>query len=72
MRSNQHVIDGPGGSLIEELTAPLDRNKATYTMFAGKKRIAASWPPGRYEGRVEIVREGGVIATSIAELDLPR
>lgn len=61
------VIDGPGGSFTEELTEPLDRNKATYMTFAGKKRTVRAWPPGRYQGRVEIVRDGAVIATRVAE-----
>ncbi len=61
------VIDGPGGGFTEELTAPLDRNKATYLTFAGKKRKDRPWPPGRYEGRVEIVRDGAVIATRVGE-----
>lgn len=61
------VIDGPGGSFTEELTPPLDRNKATYMTFAGKKRKDRAWPPGRYEGRVEIVRDGAVIAARVGE-----
>lgn len=61
------VIDGPGGSFTEELTEPLERNKASYMTFAGKKRTISAWPPGRYQGRVEIVRDGAVIATRVAE-----
>ena len=61
------VIDGPGGGFTEELTKPLNRNKATYMTFAGKKRTVRAWPPGRYQGRVEIVRDGAVIATRVGE-----
>jgi hypothetical protein len=61
------MINGPGGSFAEELTQPLERNKATYLTFAGKKRKERAWPAGRYEGRVEIVREGAVIAARVGE-----
>lgn len=61
------VIDGPGGSFTEELTPPLERNKASYITFAGKKRTVRAWPPGHYTGRVEIVRDGAVIATRVGE-----
>jgi Peptidase family M23 len=64
------IVDGPGGSLVEELSPPLDRNKATYVSFAGKKRHEQPWPAGRYEGRVEIVRDGAVIAAKLGEIDL--
>ena len=64
------VVDGPGGSFIEELSPPLDRNKATYVSFAGKKRHADPWPSGRYEGRVEIVRDGAVVATKLGQIEL--
>jgi hypothetical protein len=66
------MIDGPGGSFTEELTQPLERNKATYLTFAGKRRKEQPWPPGRYEGRVEIVRDSAVIAARAAEGPRPR
>ena len=61
------VINGPGGALVEELSAPLERNQATYLSFAGKKRRDNPWTGGHYEGRVELVREGAVIATTVGE-----
>ena len=64
------VIDGPGGNLIEQLSQPLERNKATLFPYGGKKRKAELWPAGRYEGRVEIVREGAVVAASTSAIDL--
>jgi murein DD-endopeptidase MepM/ murein hydrolase activator NlpD len=64
------IATGPGGGLIEQVSPPLDRNKATYLFYAGKKRSSAPWPPGRYEGRIELVRDGGVIATRVFTLDL--
>lgn len=59
------VAKGPGGGIIEEVSKALDRDKATFVSYAGKKRGEASWPSGQYEGRVELVRGDGVIATSV-------
>ncbi len=64
------VITGPLGSLIETTTEPLERNKASYTSYAGKKRKETSWAPGTYEGRVEVLRDGGVIATRLTSQTL--
>jgi hypothetical protein len=64
------VVTGPGGSLVEQLSAPLDRDKARWLSFAGKKRKDTPWPLGRYEGRVEIVRDSAVVAASVGVLDL--
>ncbi len=64
------VVNGPGGSLVEQLSGPIDRNKATFTSYAGKKRKELPWPLGRYEGRVEIVRDGAVIAASVGTHDM--
>ncbi len=64
------VITGPGGTLVEQLANPIDRNKASFTSYAGKKRKDAPWPPGRYEGRVEIVRDGAVIAAAVGTHDM--
>lgn len=64
------TIIGPGGPLVEELTEALERPKATYTAYAGKKLRGATWTPGRYTGQVEIVRDGAVVAASVGELML--
>ena len=64
------VITGPGGTLVEQLANPIDRNKASFTSYAGKKRKGELWPLGRYEGRVEIVRDGAVIAASVGTHDM--
>ena len=64
------VITGPFGALVETLTEPLDRDTARYTSFAGKKRKSSMWPPGRYEGRVELLCDGAVVATTVVAEDL--
>lgn len=65
------VATGPSGALADTQTAPLDRNKATYVSFAGKKRTAERWPSGRYDGKIELVRAGAVIASRNVSTDLP-
>jgi hypothetical protein len=61
---------GPEGDIFDETTAALDRAKAVYVAFAGKRRDEASWPVGRYDGRVELVRENALIATKVLTFEL--
>ncbi len=62
---------GPGGFAVSETSAPLDRNKATYIAFSGKRLKQPRWASGRYEGRVELVRAGAVVQQTAAALDIP-
>jgi hypothetical protein len=55
-------LDGPG-NLDASNSATLDRAKAQYLLFAGKKQPKGGWPKGRYEARVEI-RQGGAVRLS--------
>ena len=64
------VINGPGGTLIEQLSEPIERNKATFFTYAGKKRREAPWQQGRYEGRAEIIRDGVVAGTAVGQFDM--
>jgi hypothetical protein len=64
------VINGPGGPLIEQLSEPLERNKAVYLSYAGKKRREAPWQQGRYDARAEIIREGAVAAAAVNAIDI--
>ena len=61
---------GPEGKLFDETAAALDRSKATYVAFAGKRRGDKPWPAGHYDGHVELVRDNGVIATNVVAFDL--
>lgn len=61
---------GPAGPIVDEVTPALDRNKASYVAYAGKKRGPDKWPTGHYEGSIEVVRGGAVVATSLASFDL--
>jgi len=65
-------VSGPGGFAVKHATEPLDRNKATYVAFAGRRLRAARWPSGTYEGRAEIIRGGEAVARSApVRLSLP-
>ncbi len=64
------VVDGPGGTLVEQLSEPLEKSKATYISYAGKKRREVPWQQGRYEARAEIVRDGGVVAAAVGQHDM--
>ena len=55
-------LEGPDG-ITAENTATLDRAKAQYLLFAGKKRPAQGWPKGLYKAKIE-VRNGGTARLS--------
>ena len=64
------VASGPRGDILDQQAPPLERDKATFVAFAGKRRLGDSWPVGRYSGRVELIRDKAVIATNLVEFDL--
>jgi len=49
---------GVDGSELSEKSAALDRNKAQYMLFTGKKRPPGGWPAGSYKATVDIMRNG--------------
>lgn len=50
-------LEGPGGVTAENGIV-LDRAKAQYLLFAGKKRPASGWPKGIYRAHVEVSNAG--------------
>ncbi len=55
------ALKAADGATVAEVTAePVDRNKATYSAFAGKKR---SLPAGDYEATVAVLRQDRIVAT---------
>ena len=64
------LVRGPRGFAVESAVKPLDHSKATYVAFSGKKRILPVWPAGHYAGTAEVLRNGVVIATAAAALEL--
>lgn len=61
---------GPTGELFDETVPAIDRDKATYVTFVGKRRGNDPWPVGHYDGRVVLTREGGVIATKVVTFEM--
>lgn len=52
------VLLGPDGELVRQEAPALERNKAQYMLFTGKKRPAGGWPKGTYTARLEVIRNG--------------
>jgi hypothetical protein len=56
------TVTAPDGALLTENRAePLDRNKAQWLLFAGRKRLAAAWPAGHYSARYQLLRGGRTV-----------
>lgn len=53
------TLAAPDGSVLaDNRAAPLDRDKAQWVIFTGKKRPAAGWPAGRYSAHYVVMRAG--------------
>jgi hypothetical protein len=65
-------VQGLDGFSVQSTTEPIDRNKATFVAFAGKQRRGPAWPAGVYTGKVEVLRNGAVIATNEGTHELAR
>lgn len=52
---------GPGDFAAASNVAPLDRAKAQFVTFTGKKLKSERWASGRYQGLVEVLRGGKAI-----------
>jgi hypothetical protein len=57
--------DGQGNTLVDHTSEPLDRDKATFSVFAGRKRTL---PAGRYEIDVSVTQNDAVQRSSSATL----
>ena len=65
------TVTGPGDFMAASTVAPLDRAKAQFVAFAGKKLTGARWTSGRYQGSVEVLRGGQAIGRREAAFELP-
>lgn len=61
---------GPNGVIAERTSDPLDRNKAHWVSFAGRRLRADAWPSGSYTGEVRIIRDSTVYSAATTQLTL--
>lgn len=62
--------DPQGAVLASSRLHPLDRAKAQYMAFVGKKAPAAGWAPGRYEATYVVRRNGQAVITKTFAIEL--
>ncbi|MES2895151.1 MAG: M23 family metallopeptidase [Pseudomonadota bacterium] len=64
------VVDPAGGVLVENTLAPLDRAKAQYLFYVGKRTPAGGWRSGRYTASYVVTRAGKPVLKRSFELAL--
>ncbi len=65
------VLQAPDGAVLtSNRSEPMDRDKAQYFAFIGKKQPAGGWPAGRYSAVTRIHRTGKVAAERRSEVTL--
>jgi hypothetical protein len=65
------VLKAPDGAVVAQNTLPaLDRAKAQYVMYVGKRTPAAGWAPGVYTATYAVQRSGKAVLTRSFELRL--
>ena len=69
----QHiVVTAPDGSVfVENEVEPMDRPKAQYFAFTGRRLRTDSWPPGPWTGRYAVIRDGREVAAREVTFDMP-
>jgi hypothetical protein len=55
------IFDPQGDKFADHSVAPLQGNKAQYTLMTGRKRPPGGWKPGTYRATYRIVRDGALI-----------
>lgn len=65
------VLDGPSGVLTQRITKQLERHKAQYVAYVGRRLRAKRWPYGRYRGQIQLLRSGTVMLDREVMLDIP-
>lgn len=64
------ITDPNGAELVSDAVDPVDRPKAQYFAFVGKKAAGLLWPTGTYRGRYSVIRDGAEIAFAKAEMEI--
>ena len=55
------ILTGPNGEIVRSLRDPLPKRKSQWFAFGGKAAPAGGWPAGRYETKVQVVRDGTIL-----------
>lgn len=64
------LVEGPDGKAYIAHEQPLDRAKAQFFVFAGRKRPEGGWKKGTYKARFWVEHEGQIVAERRATLTL--
>ncbi len=56
-----------GDEVLVDNAEMLDRNKAQYMLFAGKKTPQGGWPAGAYTGTVTVTRDGNPVISETTQ-----
>lgn len=57
------ALTGPDGQVLaQSRTPPMDRDKAQYMAYVGKRRTTGAWAPGPYRAKVQVLRGGRAVA----------
>lgn len=59
------ILDSKGGTFVKRISTPIDRDKAQYMIFSGKKRPETGWPKGLYKARGQVLRGGKPVAEAV-------
>jgi murein DD-endopeptidase MepM/ murein hydrolase activator NlpD len=66
------VITAPDGSVFSESDVdPVDRPKAQYFAFTGRKLRDDAWPAGTWTGRYSVIRDGEEVAFKDVTFEMP-
>lgn len=65
-------VSGPDGFAAEDPGKPIDRSKATWLSYAGKKLTKPAWAPGRYAGKATLIRDGKAVTEIERTFDLAK
>lgn len=62
-------VTGPDGAILAETKIdPLDRAKAQYLLYAGRRTPAEGWAPGTYEAEYWVERDGRRVVTQTFQI----
>ena len=66
----QLTLDGPNGQIVMSKRPPLEKRKAQWFGFAGKRAPAGGWAAGNYVIRVDVLRDGAVLHSEMQMLTI--